>query len=104
MKVQINNVSVIRRRIDLTLLAVAQQRTRPKLQIETKQNLGKRKIAAREVERAVTGTRDRAPAPRGKSGSATAARSSNGKIRLGVSHRGPSGGKKKDAGGKKRGR
>ncbi|MBA3542108.1 MAG: ribonuclease R [Deltaproteobacteria bacterium] len=114
-KVQINNVSVIRRRIDLTLIAVAQQRTRPKLPVQDvakiKRDLGTRKIAAREVARAVTGTRDRsAPAPRGKSGTATAARGTNGKIRLGVSHRGPSSGgaKKKDGGGggggKKRGR
>ncbi|MCX5743426.1 MAG: ribonuclease R [Proteobacteria bacterium] len=102
-KVEINNVSVIRRRIDLTLIAVAQQKTRPKAEIVTKKDLGSRKIAAREVERVTRERKAPAPAPARSSarGERTAkpARAADGKLRLGVSHRGPGGAAKAASGG-----
>jgi len=87
-KVQINNVSVVRRRIDFTLMAVAQQKVRPpKLHIETKQDLGKRRHAAREVDR--TTREKKAPPSRGdKRESKSSSSAKPGKLRLGVSHRG----------------
>ncbi len=99
-KVEINNVSVLRRRIDFTLIAIADQKQRPrrpetkivtKHEAARKPDLGKRKIAAREVERAATAHTERGSERRGKPGKPGAA----GKLRLGVSHRGVKGGKKK---------
>ncbi len=98
-KVQINNVSVIRRRIDLTLIATAQSnKTRPKLEANPRAALPQRKSAGREVERAVVQQTERG-APR--RGARDGARASGGKLQLGVSHRGIAGGGG-GGGGKKR--
>ena len=96
-KVEINNVSVIRRRIDFTLIAIADQKQRPrrpetkivtKHEAARKPDLGKRKIAAREVQRAATAHTERGSERRGKP------TAKGGKLRLGVSHRSVKGGKK----------
>ncbi|MDX2089995.1 MAG: ribonuclease R [Kofleriaceae bacterium] len=80
-KVQINNVSVIRRRIDFTLIATAaSNRMRPTLEPSPRAGIAKRKQAGREVERAQRGRVERGASPR--------AASTGGKLRLGVSHRG----------------
>jgi transcriptional accessory protein Tex/SPT6 len=90
-KVQINNVSVIRRRIDFTLLATAQSnKKRPTLEVNPRAGIVQKKKAGREAERAVRGRGDRNE-PRGRSGDrneGARASSSGGKLRLGVSHRG----------------
>jgi ribonuclease R len=100
--VEINNVSVVRRRIDFTLIvaqtAGRKPRRAPELvadataRPESRVGLARRKKAGREVERAVAahvepGARPRRPAD-------------GGKLRLGVSHRGPheDGGDRKKAG------
>ena len=89
-KVQINNVSVIRRRIDFTLIATSStNKTRPTLEASPRAGIVQRKKAGREVERAVSGRRERPDRP--ERGGARAS-SSGGKLRLGVSHRGMSGG------------
>jgi hypothetical protein len=89
--VEINNVSVVRRRIDFTLVATA------KTSIDGEKRRVKkggrsapeptpraappaRKKAAREVERATRGQVERGSTPRREG--------AGGKIRLGVSHRG----------------
>jgi len=101
--VEINNVSVVRRRIDFTLIAA--QTAGRKLRktpgkawdakVEPRVGVAQRKKAGREVERASRGHAERGAAPR------RAAASTGGKLRLGVSHRGPrddaaSPGKKRD--------
>jgi len=69
--VEINNVSVVRRRIDFTLVQAATKKTkqRPKLEPDARAGIAQRKKAAREVARAQP-RRPGAP-----------------KLRLGVSHR-----------------
>jgi ribonuclease R len=94
--VEVNNVSVVRRRIDFTLIAAQTAGRKPRRApghapehagdhaavAEPRVGLGRRKRAGREVERATAahvepGARPRRAAPSG------------GKLRLGVSHRGP---------------
>jgi len=120
-KVQVNNVSVIRRRIDFTLLATASSnKAKPRLEANPRVGLAKQKKAGREIDRAARGRTDRRERPErververydrderagrpSRSGGGKAATSSaGGKLRLGVSHRaGAAMGKSK---GKKRGR
>jgi ribonuclease R len=75
--VEINNVSVIRRRIDFTLIAGVPGVRAPKVDVPTRTPVIKKKVAAREVERAQRPERGAAPR-----------KSGDGKIRFGVSHRG----------------
>jgi len=92
--VEINNVSVVRRRIDFTL--VSAQSAGRKLRkgaeraaapvAEPRAGLARRKKAGREVERASRVHAERGAAPRRP---AAGASTSGGKLRLGVSHRGP---------------
>jgi ribonuclease R len=113
--VEINNVSVIRRRIDFTLVASASKPAvpgmgaaggakppAPRLEANPRAGIAQRKKAGREVERAQRGRKDRDRDERGPSGATTraAASSSSGGLRFGVSHRKPGasgggGGKKK---------
>ncbi len=89
-KVQINNVSVLRRRIDFTLIATAQSnKRRPTLEANPRAGIVQRKKAGREAERAVRGRGDRDEG-RTRSSRTEGARAatSTGKLRLGVSHRG----------------
>ncbi len=89
--VEINNVSVVRRRIDFTLIAAQtagrKMRKAPEKgwnpKLESKVGVAQRKKAGREVERASRAHAERGATPR------RAASSSGGKLRLGVSHRGP---------------
>jgi ribonuclease R len=83
--VEINNVSVIRRRIDFTLLATARTKksTPPRLEANPRAGIAQRKKAGREVERAQLHHAERGAKPRGRAGA-----SAGGKLRLGVSHRG----------------
>ncbi len=87
--VEINNVSVLRRRIDFTLIEGGAQRGKPKL--ESKGSLPQRKKAGREATRAQLPHVERGAQPRGNK---------DGKLRLGVSHRGmrddEGGGRRKD--------
>ncbi len=75
--VEINNVSVVRRRIDFTLLAGVSGARAPRVEPAPRTPYPKKKAAAREVERAQRPERGAAPR-----------KSGDGKIRLGVSHRG----------------
>jgi ribonuclease R len=85
--VEINNVSVIRRRIDFTLIATAtSNKARPRLEANPKAGVAQRKKAGREAERAQLHHAERGAKPRGRGGRAAAA--PGGKLRLGVSHRG----------------
>jgi ribonuclease R len=90
--VEINNVSVVRRRIDFTLISAQTEGRKLRRTPEREPARGKparasrapvaqRKKAGREVERASRQHAERGAAPR------PAAK--NGKLRLGVSHRGP---------------
>jgi ribonuclease R len=96
--VEINNVSVVRRRIDFTLISAQtagrKVRKAPEKGWDTKApsraSVAQRKKAGREVERA-----SRAHAERGATPRRAAASPGGGKLRLGVSHRGP----RDDAGG-----
>jgi ribonuclease R len=89
--VEINNVSVVRRRIDFTLIAVqsagGKVRKAPDkgwTKPEARVGIAQRKKAGREVERAARGHVEPGARPRRAAPAATA-----GKLRLGVSHRGP---------------
>lgn len=92
--VEINNVSVVRRRIDFTLLtaqtAGRKIRKAPDkagdAKVEARVGLARRKKTGREVERASRGHAERGAAPRR---SPAATRASGSKLRLGVSHRAP---------------
>ena len=85
--VEINNVSVIRRRIDFTLVQAAQRKTRaPRVEANPRTSVPQKKRAGREVERAQLGRGDRASQAGGKRGAAKAG--AGGKMQLGVSHRG----------------
>jgi ribonuclease R len=80
-KVSINNVSVVRRRIDFTLVATSSaNKARPKLEASPRAGLAKQKHAGKEAEKASRHHAERGAAPRRGS--------SGGKLRLGVSHRG----------------
>ncbi|MGN6106400.1 MAG: ribonuclease R [Kofleriaceae bacterium] len=95
--VEISNVSVVRRRVDFTLVgAVAREpakkprpargepqprEPRAAAARETRAGVAQRKKAGREVERAVRGHVERGAPPRKAAGA-------GGKLRLGVSHRG----------------
>jgi ribonuclease R len=84
--VEINNVSVIRRRIDFTLVGTEQKKTRPpRLEANPRAGIPQRKKAGREVERAQLGRGDRAAAAGGKRPAKAGA---GGKVAFGVSHRG----------------
>jgi ribonuclease R len=103
--VEVNNVSVVRRRIDFTLITVQSAGRKPRKAPEKGWNaksqprvgLAQRKKAGREVERATRGQVERGARPR-----RTPASPSGGKLRLGVSHRGPR--DEADGGDKKRGK
>jgi ribonuclease R len=92
--VEINNVSVIRRRVDFTLVAIeAGKKSRiPKVETHGKAPVQQKRRTGREVERAQLHHAERGARPRGKPGT-------GGKLQLGVSHRKGAGGKPK---GKKR--
>ncbi len=89
--VEINNVSVVRRRIDFSLVATLSQKKAPRAtrkpapaatretSPDARAGISQRRKAARETERAVRAHVERGAAPR-KTGAA-------GKLRLGVSHR-----------------
>lgn len=80
--VEINNVSVIRRRIDFTLIATeAGKKSRiPRVETHAKAPVQHKRRAGREVERAQLHHAERGAQPRGKPGK-------GGKLQLGVSHR-----------------
>jgi ribonuclease R len=96
--VEINNVSVVRRRIDFTLIAAQTAGRKPRRapgqaldhadaaraepRAEPRVGLGRRKRAGREVERAIAAHVEPGARPR-------RAASGGGKLRLGVSHRAP---------------
>jgi ribonuclease R len=90
--VEINNVSVVRRRIDFTLIAAQTAGRKPRRApgqapehaavAEPRVGLTRRKRAGREVERAIAAHVEPGARPR-------RAASGGGKLRLGVSHRGP---------------
>jgi ribonuclease R len=85
-KVEIANVSVLRRRIDFTLLeGGGQAEKRPKLETSPRHGIQPKKKAAREIEQAQTRAHraDRVD------------RAAGGKLRLGVSHKKPGGGGKR---------
>jgi hypothetical protein len=77
--IEINNVSVIRRRIDFTLVAVeAGKKSRvPKIETPERATMQAKRRAAREIDRAQLRHAERGAHPR-KGG---------GKLQLGVSHR-----------------
>ena len=108
--VEINNVSVIRRRIDFTLIATARTKaTRPRVETSPRAGIAQRKRAGREVERAQLHQAERGAAPRGRSapgrGAGRAAAAPGGKLRLGVSHRAmrtDGDGERTDRGGRKK--
>jgi ribonuclease R len=82
--VEINNVSVTRRRIDFQLIYTdAAQRRKPAAVAPTRGGIAQRKKAGREVARAQQPHVERGAAPRREG--------AGGKLRLGVSHRGMSG-------------
>ena len=103
-QVDINNVSVVRRRIDFTLIAVAHagktvdhvRKQRPEQPGKPRdiRDVEKRRKAAREVSKVTARQTERGAAPRRESKSG-----SGGKLQLGVSHRGMT----DRAGGAKRG-
>jgi ribonuclease R len=93
--VEINNVSVIRRRIDFTLIAIeaGKPRRAPKLEANPKAGIAQRKKAGREAERAVARHTERGAPRRNEREGARASSSSSSsrggsKPMFGVSHRG----------------
>jgi len=88
--VEINNVSVVRRRIDFSLVTAQTTGRKPRKAAvraaapvaEPRAGLARRKKAGREVERAAVAHVEPGATPR-------RAASSDGKIRIGVSHRNP---------------
>ncbi|MGE0546365.1 MAG: ribonuclease R [Kofleriaceae bacterium] len=92
-RVEILNVSVLRRRIEFGLAGVIPAtRSRPKLETSPRAGVARAKRAGKELERAVRGRKER--------GTARSASTKAGKLRLGVSHRGP-GGRDDDGGGRR---
>jgi ribonuclease R len=106
--VEINNVSVLRRRIDFTLIEGASRRAKPRVEVSPRAGIAQRKRAGREVERAQLHHAERGAQPRGRGGRPAAGAGAGGKLRIGVSHRGMredgggggGGGRKKGGGGK----
>jgi ribonuclease R len=92
--VEINNVSVLRRRIDFTLIEAAKHEGRaPKLETSPRAGIPQRKKAGRELERAQAYHRDRGGdrSDRSERGGKKARPGGGGrgdKMRIGVSHRG----------------
>ncbi|HEY5924773.1 MAG TPA: ribonuclease R [Kofleriaceae bacterium] len=104
--VEINNVSVIRRRIDFTLIATARIQTGkpPRVQANPKAGIAQRKRAGREVERAQVHHAERGAKPRGgRPGARGSSAGAGGKLRLGVSHRGMRDDASGGGGGRKKG-
>ncbi|HEX5058690.1 MAG TPA: ribonuclease R [Kofleriaceae bacterium] len=102
--VDINNVSVLRRRIDFTLIATATRKGKPpKLEASGKAGIAQRKKAGREVERAQLGRVERGAQPRGRAGARGGGGGGGGALRLGVSHRGMRDGGGGGGGGRKKG-
>ncbi|MGE0872870.1 MAG: ribonuclease R [Kofleriaceae bacterium] len=92
-RVEILNVSVLRRRIEFGLAGVIPStRARHKLEVTPRAGIARAKRAGKEVERAVRGRKERAT---------TRGAATKGKLRLGVSHRGPG---REDEGGPRTGR
>ena len=75
------NVSVVRRRIDFTLVAVERKTGKSRVEPSPRAGIAQRKRAGREVERAQVHQAERGAPRRGAAGA-------GGKLRLGVSHRG----------------
>jgi ribonuclease R len=103
-QVEINNVSVIRRRIDFTLLGVLRTGKKPvthgkrgALQAEGKAGFAQQRKAGRELAKAAQKHAERGAAPRRERGG-------GGKMQLGVSHRGMSERAGGGGGGGKRGK
>ena len=95
-KVEINNVSVVRRRIDFLLIATSSaNRAKPRLESSPRANIVKKKRAAKEVDRAQRHHAE--PGATRRTASSSSSSSSGGKLRLGVSHRGTPGGRDDDA-------
>jgi ribonuclease R len=96
-EVEIQNVSVVRRRIDFTIVGtpVAKKKSKrhgaPEQVVDNRapRGIAQRKRAGREVERAVREHADRNTTS--KAGSRGAKPAKGGKLRLGVSHRGMGG-------------
>jgi ribonuclease R len=89
--VEINNVSVIRRRIDFTLIAVERKATgRTRVESNPRAGIAQRKRAGRAVDRAQLHHAERGASPRARTTAAgrTQVSGPGGKLRLGVSHRG----------------
>jgi ribonuclease R len=89
--VDINNVSVIRRRIDFTLHAVERKATgRTRVEASPRAGIAQRKRAGRAVDRAQLHHAERGASPRARTTAAgrPSATGPGGKLRLGVSHRG----------------
>ncbi|HTL37863.1 MAG TPA: ribonuclease R [Kofleriaceae bacterium] len=104
--VEINNVSVVRRRIDFTLkdmITTKKRATPPRVEANPRASVPQRKKAGREAERAQLHHVERGAKPRGR-GERGASRGSGGKLQLGVSHRGVAGGGGGGGRGKKGGR
>jgi len=105
--VEINNVSVIRRRIDFTLIAIEAGKARrapAKIEANPRASIPQKKKAGREVERAVSHQAESRSGRRGRERTGK-----GGKPLFGVSHRGiggggAGGGKRHGGGGKKRGK
>ncbi|HUS31966.1 MAG TPA: ribonuclease R [Kofleriaceae bacterium] len=86
--VEINNVSVIRRRIDFTLKATSSTKKGrvPRVEANARAPIPQRKKAGREVERAQLHQVERGAPKRGRA--ERGGRGAGGKLQLGVSHRG----------------
>jgi ribonuclease R len=93
--VEINNVSVVRRRIDFTLIdGGGRASDQPKLEASPRASVSQKRSAGHALERAGAGREDRGDRRGGARASAT-----GGKLRLGVSHRGMRERSADDAGG-----
>jgi len=95
--VEINNVSVIRRRIDLTLIEIDMPKRvathKPTLETSPKSTFQQRRRAGREIDRVQQGRHERPErGARGERGARPRGEAPGGKLRLGVSHRASGGG------------
>jgi ribonuclease R len=90
--VEINNVSVIRRRIDFTLKDIVAKKNMgraPRVETNPRASVPQRKKAGREVDRAQLHQAERGAPRRNERGRGSrGAAASGGKLQLGVSHRG----------------
>jgi ribonuclease R len=108
-KVEITNVSVIRRRIDFLLIGTMHLGKRPEAVVgkrvapkpEQRAGLARQRKAGREVERATRGQVERGAR---REASTTTTTTAGGKLRLGVSHRGMREREEGAGGGKRRGK